>query len=153
MTSQWPEQDTPRRPPVDAGRLWAGGLATAAIAALIAVVGIVIARGLLDVAVLAPKGSGTWGNANTATYAVSAFLFGLLATGLIHLLLLFTPQPFSFFGWILTLLTVVAVLAPFATSAELAPKVATAVINGVIGLAVWSLTVGTAQRSIGRRQA
>lgn len=150
MTAQWvPEQDDSRLPHVDGGRLWAGGVATAAIAALIAVVGIVVARGLLDVAVLAPKRSGTWGNANTATYAVAAFVFGLLATGLMHLLLLFTPQPFSFFGWILGLLTLVAVLAPFAISAELAPKVATAVINAVIGIAVWSLTAGTARRSAG----
>lgn len=152
MTAQWvPEQDNSREPHVDGGRLWAGGLATAAIAALIAVVGIVVARGLVDVAVLAPKRSGAWGNANTASYAVAAFAFGLVATGLMHLLLLFTPQPFSFFGWIMALVILVSVLAPFATSAELAAKVATAAINGVIGIAVWSLTVGTARRSLRRR--
>ena len=62
--------------PVDAGRLWAGGIATAVVAGLMAIVGIVIARGIFHVAVLAPKGSGTWGNANTATYAAAAFEIG-----------------------------------------------------------------------------
>jgi hypothetical protein len=39
---------------VDAARLWTGGLATALVAALVAVVGVLIARGLFDVSVLAP---------------------------------------------------------------------------------------------------
>jgi hypothetical protein len=136
-----------KRPAVDAGRLWAGGVATAVVAALIAVVGIVIARGIFDIAVLAPKKSGTWGDANTATYALAAFGIGLLATALVHVLLLSTPSPFVFLGWILGLCTLVAALAPFATDADLAPKVATAMINAIIGIAVWSLTANTARRS------
>jgi len=39
---------------VDASRLWTGGLATALVAALVAFVGVLICRGLLDVPVLAP---------------------------------------------------------------------------------------------------
>lgn len=46
---------------VAGGRLWAGGAATAVVAALIAVVGILIARGVFGVPVLAPEGEGTWG--------------------------------------------------------------------------------------------
>ena len=42
-----------RRQPVDAGRLWTGGLATAVVAALVALVGVLIARGLFDIPVLA----------------------------------------------------------------------------------------------------
>ena len=37
---------------LDAGRLWWGGLATAVVAGLIAMAGILIARGVFDVAVL-----------------------------------------------------------------------------------------------------
>jgi hypothetical protein len=33
-------------PTVDAGRLWAGGVATALVAALVAIVGILLARGV-----------------------------------------------------------------------------------------------------------
>ncbi|MGE5290941.1 MAG: DUF6069 family protein [Micromonosporaceae bacterium] len=153
MTADW----TPRQPgqpaagrrrAVNAGRLWAGGVATAVVAALIAIVGILIARGIFDIAVLAPKKSGTWGNANTVTYALVAFGAGLLATALIHVLLLSTPSPFTFFGWILGLGTLAAALAPFAAGGDLAPKVTTAVINAVIGIGIWSLTASTARRSV-----
>lgn len=40
---------------VNGGRLWAGGAATAVTAVLTAIVGILIARGLVKVAVLAPR--------------------------------------------------------------------------------------------------
>ena len=74
--------DSTPRPVVNAGRLWAGGLATAVVAALIAVVGILVGRGLFGVAVLAPKGAGVWGDADTGWYALGAALFSLAATGL-----------------------------------------------------------------------
>ena len=142
------QQSNPSRPGVDAGRLWAGGVATAAVAALIAVVGILITRGIFHIPVLAPKGSGTWGNANTATYALAAFGFGLLATALIHGLLLATPAPFVFFGWIIGLCVLAGVVAPFGADGDLAPKITTAFINLIIGIAVWSLTISTAKRSL-----
>src|SRR4051794_22252748 len=161
MTADWtPEQPSRsasatgrNRPSVDAGRLWAGGVATALVAALIAVVGILVARGIFHIEVLAPKKSGTWGDADTATYALSAFGIGLLATALIHLLLLSTPSPFAFFGWIAGLCTILGTLAPFVTDADLAPKVSTAVINALIGIGVWSLTDSTARRSIRRGES
>lgn len=146
-----PPQNTPptsRRPDVDAGKLWAGGVATAVVAALIAIVGIVIARGIFHIAVLAPKRSGTWGNANTVTYALVAFAIGVLATALMHLLLLYTPAPFTFFGWILGLATLVGALAPFASNADTASKVSTAIINAIIGIATWSLLASTGRRSL-----
>ena len=102
---------------VDAGTLWAGGLAAAVVAALIVVVGILLCRGVLDVPVLAPEGEGVWGNADTVTFAVGAAVAALLATGLLHLLLLFTPRPGRFFGWIMGLVTAAAVIAPFTTNA------------------------------------
>src|SRR5438270_13586512 len=46
MTDHLTGTYAPARPPVDAGRLWAGGLATAAVAALITVVGVLVSRGL-----------------------------------------------------------------------------------------------------------
>jgi hypothetical protein len=52
--------------------------------------------------------------------AILAAVAALLATGLMHLLLLSTPRPFRFFTWIVSLLTLVAVLAPFLTDAKLA---------------------------------
>jgi hypothetical protein len=132
---------------VNAGQLWAGGFATGIVAALVAIVGILICRGPLDVQVLAPKGHGTWGDASTAVYAVIAFAAALVATGLIQLLYTFTPQPGALFAWIVGLLTVLAVVVPFAAAAKLQDQVATAVINALIGLSIYTLTASIAAHS------
>lgn len=124
------------RPGIDPGRLWAGGIATAVVAALLAVVGLLIARGLFNVVVLAPKGDGIWGDATTTTYAVIAAVAALVATGLMHILSLATPTPGQFFGWIMVLVTLIAVVIPLTLSVELTTKIATATINLVIGLAI-----------------
>lgn len=124
------------RPGVDAGRLWAGGAATAVVAALVAIVGLLIARGIFNVTVLEPKGDGVWGNASTVTYAIVAALTALLATGLMHVLCLAVPAPRTFFGWIMVLLTAIAVVIPLTLHASVSAKVATAVINLVIGLVI-----------------
>lgn len=78
------------------------------------------------------------GNANTARLALVAAGAALAATGLMHLLLLFIPRPWQFFTWIMSLVTLAALLAPFATDAEIATKVATAAIFLAIGVAIGS---------------
>jgi hypothetical protein len=133
---------------VNANRLWTGGVATAVVAALVAVVGVLIARGLLDVPVLAPTEEGVLGNANTARLALVAAGAALAATGLMHLLLLFIPRPWQFFTWIMSLVTLAALLAPFATDAEIATKVATAAIFLAIGVAIGSLVSGVASSAV-----
>jgi hypothetical protein len=105
-------------PSVDAGRLWAGGVATALVAALIAVAGIAIARGLFDIPILAPEDQGVWGDADTGWYAVAAAVAALVATGLLHLLMVTTPRPMRFFGWTVGLVTLVAATMPFAADAS-----------------------------------
>ena len=69
---------------------------------------------------------------------------GLIAPGLMHLLLLSTPRPWRFFSWIAALLTLIAVI-PFVTNADLEAKVATALINMVIGIAIGSLIPAVAR--------
>jgi hypothetical protein len=142
------------RPGVNAGRLWASGLATAVVAALVAVVGILVARGIVDVAVLAPKGEGIWGNANTFTYALSAAVAALLATGLMHLLILTVATPGQFFTWIMVLATLIAVVLPLTLTVDVGGKIATAVINLVIGLAITFIlnSVADASRVLRRPQ-
>jgi hypothetical protein len=136
------------RPIVNAGRLWAGGLATALVAALIAIVGILLTRGLFDVPVLAPKGEGVWGDASTFWYAIGAAVAALAATGLMHVLLLSTPRPMRFFGWVVGLATAAAMLAPFTTDATLASRICTACLNLVLGVAIGSLVAGTARSAL-----
>jgi hypothetical protein len=148
MTAMYQPASQPAQPAVNAGRLWAGGAATAVVAALIALVGILVGRGLFDVAVLAPQGAGVWGDADTFWYALGAALFSLAATGLMHLLLLFTPRPMLFFGWVMVLATVLAMLAPFVTENDLGSRVFTASLNFVLGVAIGSLTAGSARAAM-----
>jgi O-antigen ligase len=145
-----------RRPGVDAGRLWAGGAATALVAALIAVAGIAIARGLFDIPILAPEDRGVWGDADTGWYAAAAAAAALVATGLVHVLIATTPRPLRFFGWIIGLITLVATIMPFAAEASTASKTATALINLVLGIAIGTLIAGAAKsavRTASRRQS
>jgi hypothetical protein len=137
---------------IEPGPLWAGGVATAVVAALIALVGILIARWLLNVPILAPHRDGAWGDASTGAYVLSAAGAALVATALMHLLLLTTPRPQLFFGWIIALATLVAVVFPFSTTASLAAKVATALVNLILGIAIGTLINGVAARAVRRRR-
>ena len=69
-------------------------------------------------------------------------------------LLLSTPRPWQLFGWIVSLLTLTAVLALFATDAHLDTRLATAAISLAIGLAVGSLVSGAARSAtrVGRER-
>ena len=136
---------------VDARQLWSGGAATAVVAALIALVGILVCRWLFDIPILAPRQDGAWGDASTVGYAIAAAVAALVATAIMHLLLIGTPRPRMFFSWIIGLATVIAVVYPFSTTAPLSQKVATAFINLVLGAAIGSLVNGTAARVIRRR--
>ncbi|WP_236796223.1 DUF6069 family protein [Amycolatopsis sp. GM8] len=135
---------------LDPARLWAGGAATAVVAALTAVVGILIARGLAGVSILAPKGSGVWGNANTVTYAIASALVALAATGLLHLLSIATPKPTTFFGWIMVLVTLIGVVVPLSLNVAQETKIATALLNLLIGLVITLLLVSTAGAALRR---
>jgi uncharacterized protein DUF6069 len=134
----------------DSGRFWAGGVATAVVAALIALVGILICRWTLNIPILAPAGDGAWGDAHTGEYALVAALVALVAAGLLYLLMLSTPQPDLFFRWIIGLVTLIAVVYPFSSGAPLDQKIATAVVNLVLGLAIGSLLTATSARAIRR---
>jgi hypothetical protein len=136
------------RVPVDATRLWAGGLATAVVAALIALVGVLIVRAILQIALYAPKEAGALGDGDTVMLCVLAAVAALAATGLVHLLLLATPRPLSYFSWIVGLLTAVAVVLPLLAGVPLAIALAQSVIHLVIGLAIGSLVAGAARSAI-----
>jgi hypothetical protein len=138
----------PQRPGVEAGRLWAGGVATAVVAGLIALVGVLVARWLFGIPLLAPKSDGAYGDAHTTGLVLMAAGAALVATALAHLLMLGTPRPLTFFGWIIGLATVLAVLVPFSTTAPLTAKVATGVVSLVLGIAIGSLISGVARRSV-----
>jgi hypothetical protein len=135
---------------VDARPLWSGGAATAVVAALIALVGILVARWLFNISFLSPRREGTWGDASTAGYVFAAIGCALVATALMHLLLLTTPYPRVFFGWIIGLATLVAVVFPFSTTAPVSQKIATGFVNLVLGIAIGSLVAEVSRRATRR---
>lgn len=130
---------------VNVSRLWSGGLATAVVAVLAIFAGTLIFRGVFGVPVLAPEEAGHLGDTTTATYALTAGAVALLATALMHMLLLSAPRALTFFGWIMGLAIAIAAITPFSQAAELSSQMATAVINLVTGIAIASLL-----RSVGR---
>jgi hypothetical protein len=85
-----------------------GGIATAIVAALVVLAGVLITRAVLGIPVLAPKAASDFGDSSTAVYAGLAADCALLATALRHVLLLGTPRPFTFFAWITGLADVIA---------------------------------------------
>jgi hypothetical protein len=140
--------DATRAPRINVARLWSAGIATAIVAALIGLVGVLVVRAVFKIAVYAPSEAGAFGNSATVLLCVLSAVAALAATGLVHLLLLGTPSPLSYFGWIIGLLTVVAVVLPFLSGAPLVTAAATAVIHLVIGLAIGSLVSGAAASAI-----
>lgn len=52
-----------------------------------------------------------------------------------------------FFGWVVGLSTVAAMLAPFVTDASLGARLYTAGLNLVLGIAIGSLVAGVARTS------
>jgi len=130
-----------QRRTIDQGRLWTGGILAAVVAALVAVVGLLLARGIADVPVLVER-KGQLVSASTWWYAGAAALGAVLATVLLDVLLRWAPKPYLFFGWIIGLVTAIATLVPYAYEADLGPKVATSAINLAIGICIGSILAG-----------
>jgi hypothetical protein len=127
---------------IDAGKLWVGGIMAGLVAAGVAIVGLLIVRGVFDVKVFVRGDSGEVVNASTWWYALVSFVAAIAATGLLHLLLLSAPSPYTFFGWIVGLAIAISVIVPFTTDAKMSAKVGTAAINLAIGIAVITIVSG-----------
>ena len=136
---------------VDAGRLWAGGVATAVVAALVALVGVLVGEGLLDIEMVEPPLLSI-GDSFAVRYALTAAALALVATALAHLLVLTTPRPRAFLSWIVGLATVVGVVLPFSEDGTLGGRLATALVDLVIGLCVLSLLSSVLARTTSVRR-
>jgi uncharacterized membrane protein YuzA (DUF378 family) len=144
----------PPHPKIDAGRLWAGGAASAVVAALIGLVGVLVIRAVFNVAFAGSREAGVFGDSSTAVLCTLAALAAIAATGLAHLLVLSTPRPLAYLGWIIGLVTAAAVVTPFLSNRPIGVSLAQALIYLVIGLAIGSLVPGaaaSAMRSSRRR--
>jgi hypothetical protein len=123
------------------------------VACLIGLVGVLIARWLFAIPLLAPSRDGAYGDVHTTGLMLGIAAAALVATLVLHLLLLSTPRPLAFFGWIIGLATVLAVVIPLSTSAPWDAKIATAVVVAVLGIAIGSLLSGVGARSVRVRAA
>jgi len=108
------------------------------VAALVALVGVLIGEGVLDVDMVEPPLVDVGGSLG-ASYAVTAALLALAATALAHLLAVATPRPQAFLSWIVGLVTVVGVVLPFTLEGSLAGRIVTAMVDLVTGLSVLTL--------------
>jgi hypothetical protein len=146
-TANTPQPVASKRVAIDAPRLWGGGLATAVVAALVAAVGVLVCRDLLHVKLVEPPLLHV-SDSFALNYAVTAFVVALAATALAHLLSVVTPRPRVFFGWIVALVTVAAMVLPFALEGSTKGKICAAVINLVIGLCIASLLSAVLSRTV-----
>ena len=81
-------------------------------------------------------------------YAITAFVVALAATGVAHLLSITTPRPRVFFGWLVGLVTVAAMVMPFAFEGSVAGKISTALIKLAIGIAIGTLLTAVLSRTV-----
>src|SRR3954452_22872785 len=106
---------------VNVRALWAGGAASAVVAALVAVVGVILCEDVLDLEMVPPPLLPI-GWSLAVQYAVTSAFLALAATGLAHLLTMTTPRPESFLSWIVGLATVVGVALSLAGSGSRADR-------------------------------
>jgi len=132
---------------VDRPRLWAGGVATSVVCALIGFVGVLLTRDVFGVRLHAPPILLGPPSLLAASWAFTAACAGMASTGVLLVLLVSTPRPRTFFTWIIVLLTAAAVALPFAQEAPAASRFASALINTVVGIAIGTLLTGVASRT------
>jgi hypothetical protein len=132
------QRQLPSRPPIaltiDPWLLWAGSLTTAMVAQLMAAAGMLFCYWLTAAPVLtvAPHGDVF----ATGYLMGSAVVATVVATLLLHLLLLVALEPMLFFRWTCALLTVLAAGGPWLCRAPLESRFLTSLLHLAIGLTV-----------------
>lgn len=135
---------------LEIGRFWAGALATMLVAALIGLAAHFILEEVLGLEI--QKQADLFGTgSDLMAWIVAGLLFALAAAAVLYLLVMSTPRPRSFFGWVVVLATVILAAVPFADRADPVEAVLAAIVWVIIGSAVWSLLTGTLSRTVVRR--
>lgn len=146
--TRYERRERPRPPTIDSRSLWTGGAATAVVAALVAVVGVLIVRGVFGLPILAPGNTdGAIDYVGAIWLTVFAVVGSLLATALAHVLLLLAPRPMAYFGWIEGLVTVAFVIWPYTVRVSGTVQFANAVLYLAIGAAIGTLVNFAANQS------
>jgi hypothetical protein len=133
---------------VDAGRLWAGGVATAVVAAFVTLIAIMVLHKLLHAPILSPGGLKQAADYAEVAFPVAAGLITLLATGLLNLLMATTPRASQFFAWIASLGMALIILQVFLHDTDAITKVETTAFYLVIGVAIISSLLGVSRTAV-----
>jgi hypothetical protein len=135
---------------LEVGRFWAGALATMLVAALIGLAADFILEEVFNLEIQ-PQADVFGTGSDLMAWVVAGALFALVAAIVLYLLVMSTPRPRSFFGWVVGLATVILAAVPFAGDFELVPAILAAIVWIVIGSAVYSLLTGTLSRTVVQR--
>jgi hypothetical protein len=133
---------------VVAKRLWAGGVATALVAAGIAFVGVLIINSIFEVGIQTAGRSGALVDNASTVIPIAAGIAALASTALLHLLLMTTPRPASFFSAIAVLVIVVLILQVFLADGSISAHIATGILYAAIGVAIVSMLSGVSATSV-----
>jgi hypothetical protein len=145
-----PGTQPPSPRPLNVARLWAGGVATAVVATLIALVGVLVVRVVLRIAGYTLSGAGGFGGSATVAVCVAAAAGAagaFVATGLAHVLIITTPRPLTYLSWIVGLATAVAVVVPLVTEASLVLALGQAVVHFAVGMTIGTLVITAVRAS------
>jgi hypothetical protein len=120
---------------IDQVRYWVGTACTALVTGMVGLIGLVAAHGIGHIPVLFVTG-GKLSPLNAASYAMIIAALALLAAALYDGLLHVAPRPTAYFSAIVTMITALAVLSPFTTTAGLHSQIAFGAMNLAAGLTI-----------------
>lgn len=142
--------DTPygTRRRVDPIRIWTGGVATALVAGGVAYVGVLVIRALYRVPSLHRIGGEAY-SFDQLSLAITAAVAALLATALLHLLMVSTPRAHTFFAWIVGLVVVALIVQELlGGGGGWLSNVLFGALYLVIGIAIGSLLTGVGRTAV-----
>lgn len=141
--------DTPygSRRRIDPIRIWTGGIATALVAGGIGWVGVLVIRAIFQVPGIHRVGDDNL-DVDQLSLAITAAVAALLATALLHLLLLGTPGAHKFFAWIIGLIVVGLIVEQMLAGNGWLSSLLISAVYLVIGIAIASLLSGVARTAI-----
>jgi hypothetical protein len=135
------------RPSLNSALYWSGVAATAVVAAVTAIVGVIIAEGILDRELVPPLLNVLALDGHAARYACSAAVAAVSAGALMHLLVWSAPHPDAFFTWIAALVTLACALLPLTLTDNVGDALITGVLNAAIGISITTLVPAVAIRT------
>jgi hypothetical protein len=132
----------------DAGRLWAGGVVTAVVAAGVALIAVMVSDKVLHVTLLNPDGTREAAADAMVMLPLLVAIVTMLATGLLHLLMTTTPRAPQFFASIGALVMVLILLQVYLSASDVTGRLATGVLYLLSGVVIISSLSGVGRTAV-----